>query len=158
MDTDKTVFMPFHKRQRTLSMNKSLTNINGDSIPLSTHIKFLGVIIDNNLTCKPHINYIATKISIGVGILRHLRKESSKNILNLICNTLIIPYFIRACTCYKCFLLSAAVFHLLSTPYFLSYLFVLFVYFLPILRCQCINVFTHVLLFAFSFYYRIFNL
>ena len=37
IDADKTVAMLFHKRHRTLAINKSLKNINGDTIPLSTH-------------------------------------------------------------------------------------------------------------------------
>ena len=75
IDTNKTVAMLFHTRQRTLAINESLMKINGNTIPFSSHTKFLGVNIDNNLTWKPHINHIVTKISEGVGILLHLSKE-----------------------------------------------------------------------------------
>ena len=61
IDTDKTVAMFFHTRQRTLTINESLINIIGDTIPFSTHAKFIGVNIDNNLTWKQHINYIIKK-------------------------------------------------------------------------------------------------
>ena len=93
INTNKTVAMLFHTRQRTSTINESLIKINGDTIPFSTHTKLLGVNIDKNLTWKPHINYIATQISKVVGILLHLSKELPKNILPLIYKTLILPYF-----------------------------------------------------------------
>ena len=92
ISTNKTVAMLFHTRQRTLAINESLIKINDDTIPFSNTI-FLGVNIDNNLTWKPHINYIVTRISKGVGIFLHLSKELPKNILTLIYKTLILPYF-----------------------------------------------------------------
>ena len=61
INTNKTVAMLFHTRQRTLTINECLIKINDDTIPFSTHTKFLGVNIDNNLTWKPHINHIVTK-------------------------------------------------------------------------------------------------
>ena len=97
IDTNKTVAMLFHMRQRTLTINESLIKINGEKIPFCTHTKFLGVNIDNNLTWKPHINHIVTKISKGVGILLHLSKELPKNILTLIYKTLFLPYFTYCC-------------------------------------------------------------
>ena len=69
IDTNKTVAILFHTRQRTLAINESHINIDDDTIPFSTHKNFIGVNIDNNLTWKPHINYIVTKISEGVGTL-----------------------------------------------------------------------------------------
>ena len=89
--TNKTVTMLFHTRQRTLAINECLMKINDDTLPFSTHTKFLGVNIGNNLTWKPHINHIVSKISKGVGILLHLSKELPKNILTLIYKTLILP-------------------------------------------------------------------
>ena len=97
IDTNKTVAMLFHIRQRTLAIDECLIKINDDTIPFSTHTKFLGVNIDNNLAWKPHISHIVTKISDGVGILLHLSKELPKNILTLIYKTLILPY--STCCC-----------------------------------------------------------
>ena len=97
INTNKTVAMLFHTRQRTLTINECLIKINDDTIPFSTHTKFLGVNIDSNLTWKPHINHIVTKISKGVGILLHLSKELQKNVLTLIYKTLILPYFTYCC-------------------------------------------------------------
>ena len=97
INTNKRVAMLFHMRQRTLAINESLIKINDDTIPFSTHTKFIGVNIDNNLTWKQHINHIVTKISKEVGILLHLSKELPKNILTIIYKTLILPYFTYCC-------------------------------------------------------------
>ena len=97
INTNKTVAMLFHTRQRTLTINECLIKINDDTIPFFTHTKFLDVNIDSNLTWKRHINHIVTKISKGVGILLHLCKELPKNILTLIYKTLILPYFTYCC-------------------------------------------------------------
>ena len=50
IDTNKTVAMLFHTRQRILNINECLIEMNDDIIPFSTHTKFIGVNIDNNLT------------------------------------------------------------------------------------------------------------
>ena len=97
INTNKTVAMLFHTRQRTVAINECLIKINDDTIPFSTHTTFLVVNIDNNLTWKPYISHIVTKISKGVGILLHLSKELPKNILTLIYKTLILPYFKYCC-------------------------------------------------------------
>ena len=75
-NTNKIVAVLFHTRQRTI--NESMIKINGDTIPFSTHTKCPDVSIDNNVTWKPHINYIITKISKGIGILLHLEKKFTK--------------------------------------------------------------------------------
>ena len=36
-------------------------------------MKYLGVLLDDNLSWKPHIEYISTKISKGIGIIARLR-------------------------------------------------------------------------------------
>ena len=50
IDTNKPVAMLFLTRQCTLTINECLIKINDDTIPFSTHTKFLGVNIDNNQT------------------------------------------------------------------------------------------------------------
>ena len=72
IDTNKTVAMLFYTRKQSLTINEYMIIINDDTITLSTHTKFQGVNNDNNLTWKPHVNHIVTKISKGVGILVHL--------------------------------------------------------------------------------------
>ena len=47
-------------------------NANGQTIKEITEIKFLGVMLDNKLSWKAHINYISSKISKSVSILKTL--------------------------------------------------------------------------------------
>ena len=58
--------------------------------------KFLGVIIDENLTCKQHILYITDKIAKSTGILSKIRHYISNNLLITLYDTLIYPYLYYA--------------------------------------------------------------
>jgi len=54
--------------------------------------KFLGVIINENLTWSDHINVVANKCSKNLGIIRKLRKTVPRDILVILYSTLIYPY------------------------------------------------------------------
>ena len=55
-------------------------------------MKYLGVLIDGNLSWKHHINYISTKISKGIGIIARLRHLVPRTTLLNIYRSLIEPY------------------------------------------------------------------
>ena len=56
------------------------------------YVKFLGVLIDKNLTWRPHIDHIASKICKIVGIIASLRHHVPLNTLLQIYRSLIFPY------------------------------------------------------------------
>ena len=56
------------------------------------YVKFLGVLIDKNLTWRPHIDHIASKISKIVGIFARLRHHVPLNTLLQIYRSLIFRY------------------------------------------------------------------
>ena len=56
------------------------------------YVKFLGVLIDKNLTWRPHIDHIASKISKIVGIIAKLRHHVPLNSLLQIYRSLIFSY------------------------------------------------------------------
>ena len=56
------------------------------------HTKFLGVIIDNKLKWKEHIDYISKKIANGIGVIVKARKIFDKVTLLSLHNSLILPY------------------------------------------------------------------
>ena len=97
VNINKTVAMLFHTRQKRVSIDENLIVIDGKIIPFTTNTTFLGINIDNNLTWKAHINYITIKISKGVGVLLHLSKELSYNILILNYNTILLLYLTYCC-------------------------------------------------------------
>ena len=55
------------------------------------HTKFLGVIIDNKLKLKEHIDNISKKNAKSIGIIIKARKEKKITLLSLY-NSLILPY------------------------------------------------------------------
>ena len=88
-----TRFINFYicKRKATSNLSPFIRLINND-ILISNYAKFLGVIIDKNLTWYDHIHYISGKISKGVGILSKLKYILPIIILKLIYNAIISPY------------------------------------------------------------------
>ena len=92
-----TVAMLFHARQKHAIIDVNSIVIDSNIIAFTTKTKFLGINIDSNLTWKAHINYITKQISKGVGVLLHLSKKLSYNILILIYNTILLPYLRYCC-------------------------------------------------------------
>ena len=55
--------------------------------------KFLGVIINSNLTWQDHIETVCKKISKSIGIILTIRKNVPNDVLITLYHTLVIPYF-----------------------------------------------------------------
>ena len=55
--------------------------INGLNIPLKTKAKYLGIILDDNLSWQTHAQYINIKLSRAIGILFKLRHTLPKQML-----------------------------------------------------------------------------
>ena len=87
----------FHTRQERVNIDKNSIIIDGNIFTSTTNTKFLGINIDNNLIWKAHINHITKKISKVAGVLLHLSKELSYNILILIYDTILFPYVTYYC-------------------------------------------------------------
>ena len=90
LNVSKTNYIHFaRKRHKTQSPQ---LKIDETVIHPVENTKFLGVIIDKNLSWKDHITKTTTQISRNVGILRKLRNTLPANILFTLYNTLILPY------------------------------------------------------------------
>ena len=73
LNAKKTKMMIFHSKQNKLSINEiPIIKINDMPIERVTEFKFLGVLIDSNLTWSPHCNYIANKLSRICGVVSRL--------------------------------------------------------------------------------------
>ena len=57
-----------------------------------TEFKFLGVLIDSNLTWSPHCNYIANKLSRMCGVVSRLKHYVPTHILTIIYNYLFLSH------------------------------------------------------------------
>ena len=84
LNADKTKFALFHQaRQRdNIPLVLATSKINNTLIKRVYHIRFLGVIFDENLTGKNYINLMENKISKSLGILHRtkLNQKSRENV------------------------------------------------------------------------------
>ena len=69
-------------------------NINDTQITVTDQTKFLGVILDQKLQWKTHIQYIASKISRGIGIINKARYKVDTQTMVLMYYMFIYPYLI----------------------------------------------------------------
>ena len=84
INIDKTKLTIFYPTSKKRFMNTKFLELFIDGITLEreTVTKFLGVIIDENVTWKAHINTISTKISKSIGILYRARLIIPRKQLN----------------------------------------------------------------------------
>ena len=76
------------------SLNTLPSNITFDNIPLEnvSHTKFLGLIVDNKLSWKFHIDKICKTISRNIGIINKLKFHFPPSTLLTLYSSLILPY------------------------------------------------------------------
>ena len=58
---------------------------------------FLGVVLDEHLTWKPHISQVARKISKSIGVINRARFFLPKPCLKTLCYCLVYPYRLHYC-------------------------------------------------------------
>ncbi len=68
--------------------------INNISINRVFETKLLGIVIDNTLKWKAHIDDVITKVSKLIGIIYRVRNNFSQDNIKLIYTSLVYPYFI----------------------------------------------------------------
>ena len=66
--------------------------IDNVKIDMVERTKFLGVIIDQNLSFQGHINYIKGKVARGIGILYKSKPYFSFETMPMLYNAFIYPY------------------------------------------------------------------
>ena len=90
LNAEKTRAIAFHPKQRHITLpSLKIDNVN---IEFVSEFKFLGIIIDNNLTWKSHINMISKKLTKIIGIIHRLKNILEKNILIHIYNSLFLTH------------------------------------------------------------------
>lgn len=77
------------------SLNKYESNIkiNNVNLDIVDHVKYLGVIIDENLSFKNHLSYISGKIGSKINVLSRLRNELNCQQKITIYKSIIEPHF-----------------------------------------------------------------
>ena len=97
LNPKKSNFVIFHPRQKKVNYQPQICIYDNETrsrIPLEhkDYIKYLGILIDKNLSWKTHINNITTKISRTVGLLAKIRHFVPFQILLKIYQSLILPH------------------------------------------------------------------
>jgi hypothetical protein len=82
--------MIFHLPQKVVNIPK--ISMNNFHIEFVKEFNYLGIVIDQHLSWKPHTDLISKKISKTVGILNRLKTTLPKNVLMNIYNALVLPY------------------------------------------------------------------
>ena len=93
---DKTCILYFSKPNIKFPPHTIKVKINDIYLNVSDSVKFLGVLLDNQLTFQNHRMYILKKISKNIGIICKLRSILPKKHLFMLYNSLILP-FIHYC-------------------------------------------------------------
>ena len=91
LNVDKSSFVVFHPPQRKIIPSFNLT-INGIHLKRDFCIKYLGVLIDSNLSWKSQVDSIVKKIKRSIGILSKLRYYVNITILINLYYSLIYPF------------------------------------------------------------------
>jgi hypothetical protein len=97
LNIKKSNFVIFHSYQKRLAYQPKIRIFDNErnkyvNLECKEYIKYLGILIDKNLSWKHHINFIATKISKSVGLITKLHHFLPRSILINIYQSLIYPY------------------------------------------------------------------
>ena len=90
LNISKSKFMIISNKK--YSRNEFTVNINDSPLEACDHYKYLGVVIDNKLNWKSHVEYISSKISKACGALAKLRHSLSSKVLVEIYHALVHSY------------------------------------------------------------------
>ena len=113
LNIKKSNFVIFRPYQKRLSFQPKISIFDNEknvSVPLDCkeYVKYLGILIDSNLSWKIHIEYITLKISKTVGLIAKLRHFPPFHTLLHIYQSLISPYITYGLSvwgqAYKCHL------------------------------------------------------
>ena len=92
LNAKKTKMMVFHYHQKKISNMKLKLYINRTKIEQVKEFCFLGILFDECLTWKAHVQKIGSKISMANGTLNRLKKFVPQEVLKIIYNALILPH------------------------------------------------------------------
>ena len=100
LNVSKSSLLVFHPPQKKLKqINIQIIGLN---IPLKEKAKYLGIILDENLTWHAHVRYINIKLSRAIGILSKLRHSLPKQMIRTLFFSFFQPhieYCINIWTC-----------------------------------------------------------
>ena len=94
---DKSKFIIFHLRRKQINLSDIHNSINSSPITRVQEDKFLGIIIHDSLSWKPHISVVCDKVSKVIGALCKASRYLPLDTLKTLYDALFVPY-INYCT------------------------------------------------------------
>ena len=88
LNVSKTSYQLYTKKSFDISLDIRIDDI---SISRADKVKFLGVIVDDQLSFKPHIESVAKKLAVGIGFLYRGREVLDRKELTLLYNSILLP-------------------------------------------------------------------
>jgi len=82
------ILLGTHQRNSTLASVTGV-NVSGSTVPLSDHIKLLGVTLDKSLTLRKHVNLVSQSCYYHIKALRHIRHSLDSHTASLIAHALV---------------------------------------------------------------------
>jgi Reverse transcriptase (RNA-dependent DNA polymerase) len=92
LNVKKTSYMLFGNSKKLISDNDFCIAIDGVPILRVNEVKFLGVMLDDKLSWKSHINLIASKLARSIGVIYRARSVLNISLLRLLYSTMIHPH------------------------------------------------------------------
>ena len=83
LNTSKTEIVLFRSKRKTITKKLNF-RISGQNIPISKSVKYLGVMLNENLSWDSHMAYILPKLNRGLGLLSKIRYYVPKFLLRTI--------------------------------------------------------------------------
>ena len=96
LNVKKTNYCLFHKKRQLTPQDLPMLLVGGEEVNRQSSIKFLGIVIDENLQWNCHIKSIKSKLSKSVGILYKSHKFLTKNTLRMLYFAFVHPYLTYA--------------------------------------------------------------
>ena len=94
LNVDKTEYMLIGSRQRLSQViSDPILSMGSEGIKRTLSTKTLGVVVDECLTWKDHIDKVAKKAAKGIGMLRRSKHLFDTDTLKTIYSTFVLPHF-----------------------------------------------------------------
>ena len=122
--------MVFKTPRKLIDTSNISIQISDENISQTKASKFLGIIIDENLTWKTHMNDIARKVAKNIGIINKVKTIFSERMLLMLYFTMIYPYLsygnivwgsTYSSTLQRIFLLQKRIIRIISNSPFLAH-------------------------------------
>ena len=93
LNIEKTEYMLIGSRQRLNDIQTPTIRLGDTEVNRVSEIKTLGVVVDDQLLWKNHVDATIAKVSKGIGMLRRMKPYVPKFTLMHVYNALIMPHF-----------------------------------------------------------------